>query len=253
MDLSRLLALRTLTDALSGHFASEARAYLANLGLLFQPRILLGDLIRYEKCRVKGQDLAFQALLKSYQPLARALNVQAELSPPLDIYGGALDLFPAVYSYSLEGAAKPVTIVRPLRWVVGYKDLGPQRLREIVAMHARSGGSELQACILNYLAIQMLAERQPGPAPILEALRFPLSIDPQTELSGLPFTCLCAPLRTIRPPDDLILQTTQISGTATFEEVVDVDEIPHLGDPVKQRVLSLTMEHAGSLGVELGL
>ncbi len=54
MDLSRLLALRTLTNALAEHFARQAREYLANLGLLFQPRILLGELIRYEKCQVKG-------------------------------------------------------------------------------------------------------------------------------------------------------------------------------------------------------
>ena len=255
MDLSRLLALRTLTNALAEHFARQAREYLANLGLLFQPRILLGDLIRYEKCQVKGQDSAFQELLKLYQPLARAsaLNVQVELKPPLDIYGGAIDLFPAAYPYTPEGATKPVTIVSPLKWVLAFKDLGPQRLRELVAMHARSGGNELQGCVLNYLAIQMLAERRPGPAPILEALRFPLSSAPQPEFAGLPFVCLSAPLPSVRPPDVLILQTTQISGAATFEEVVDADQISKLSDSISDRVLALVREQGGELGSELGL
>ncbi len=214
MDLSRLLALRTLTSALAEHFARQGREHLANLGLFFQPRILLGDLIRFEKCQVKGQDVAFQELLKLYQPLARtsALNVQSDLKPPLDIYGGSLEFFPASYVYTPEGATKPITMISPLKWILAFKDLGPQRLRALVAEHARSGGSELQACVLNYLAIHLAAERRPGPAPILDALRFPLSSEPQQEFSGLPFVYLAAPLPTVRPPDALILQITQNLG-----------------------------------------
>ncbi len=255
MDLSRLLALRTLTNTLSEHFARQAREYLANLNLLFQPRILLGDLIRYEKCPVKGQDLAFQELLKLYQPFTRvsALNVQAELKPPLDVYGGAPDLFPATYPYTPEGASKPVTIVSPLKWVLGFKDLGPQRLRDLVAMHARSGGNDLQACVLHYLAMHLLAERRPGPAPLLDALRFPLSSAPQSDLSGIPFVYLSAPLPCVRPPDLLILQTTQVSGTSTFEEVVDAERIAQLSDPVREGVFALVAEHGGDLGKALGL
>ena len=255
MDLSRLLTLRTLTNALTEHCARQAREYLVNLGVLFQPRFLLGDLIRFEKCQAKGQDSAFQALLKLYQPLARAtaLNVQSELAPPLDIYGGVPDLFPATYSYTPEGATKPITIVSPLKWVLAFKDLGPQRLRELMARHARSGGNELQACVLHYLTMHMLAERRPGPAPILEALRFPLSSAPQQEFSGLPFVYLSAPIASVRPPDALILQSAQISGTATFEEVVDVGGISQLSDPLKDRVLGLVREHGGDLGREIGL
>lgn len=254
MDLSRLLVLRTLTNALSELFARQLREHLANLGLLFQPRILLGDLIRFEKCQVKGQDAAFQELLKLYQPLARAsaLNVQADLKPPLDIYGGALDLFPATYPYTPEGASKPVTIVSPLKWVLGFKELGLQRLRELVAMHVRSGGNELQACVLHYLAMQLLVERRPGPGPILEALGFAPSSASQPEFSGLPFVYLSAPLPSVRPPDELILQTTQISGTATFEEVVDADQISQLSDPIKDGVLRLVKEHGGDLGSQIG-
>jgi hypothetical protein len=255
MDLSRLLALRTLTNALAEHFAGQARDYLANLGQLFQPRILLGDLIRYEKCAVKGQEAAFQELLKRYQPLARptALNVQAELKPPLDCYGGALELFPASYPYTPEGATKPVTIVSPLKWILGFKDQGPARLRELIAMHTRSGGNDLQTCALHFIAMQLLAERRPGPAPLLDALRFPLSAAPQPDLGGIPFVFLCAPLPSVRPPDLLILQTTQISGTATFEEVVDAERIAELNDPIRERVLALVTEHGGDLKQELGL
>jgi hypothetical protein len=253
MDLARLLTLRTLTSALAEHFARQAREYVSNLALFFQPRILLGDLIRFEKCQVKGQDAAFQQLLKLYRPLAVPLNVQGDLKPPLDIYGGSIELFPASYTYSPEGAAKPIQIVSPLKWVLAFKDLGPQRLRALVAEHARSGGSELQACLLNYLAIHLLAERRPGPGPILEALRLPLSSEGQKDFSGLPFVHLAAPLPTVRPPDALVLQITQISGTATFEEIVDTDAIAALHDPLKEAIAALVAEHAGEIGQELGL
>ena len=255
MDLARLLTLRTLTNALSEYFANRARDYLANLSQLLQPRVLLGDLVRYEKCAVKGQDVAFQELLKRFHSVAKssALNVQPELKPPLDCYGGPLELYPATYSYLPEGGTKPITIVSPLRWVLGYKDMGPQRLRELIVIHDRSGGNELQSCALHYVALQLLTERRPGPVPLMEALRFPVSSAPQPELGGIPFVFVSALLPSVRPPDLLILQTTQISGTATFEEVVDAERIAELKDPIREEVLSLMSEHAADLKDELGL
>jgi len=173
---------------------------------LLQPRSLLGDLIRFEKCSNKTQDAAFQELLKLYQPIARptALTLQTELKPPLDIFSSAPEIVPGSYSYTPEGSSKPITIVTPLRWVLIYKDLSPQRLRELVTSHARSGGNELQACVLHYLVMHMLAERRPGIAPILNALRFSLASRPNNEFSGLPFVYLSAPISTVRPPDKII-------------------------------------------------
>jgi hypothetical protein len=225
------------------------------LGLLFQPRLLFGDLIRFEKCSAKGQEAALQELLKLYQPFARgaALGLQAELTPPLDIFGSTPELCPVTYAYTPEGSTKSVTIIRPLQWVLAFKDQHPERLRELVARQSRSSGQELQACVLHYLAMHMLATRRPGPASILDALRFPLASKPQQEFSGLPFIVMSAPVDSMRPPDALILQSTQISGTATFEEVVDVRMIPPLADPLREQVLSLVHEHAREIGAELGL
>ncbi len=253
-DISRLLVLRRLTTVLAQNFARQAHEYLANLAPLLQPRSLLGELIRFEKCSVKTQDAAFQELLKLYQPLARAtaLNLQTELKRPLDIFGTTPDIVPTSYTHTPEGSNKPITIVTPLRWVLTYKDLSPQRLRELHASHARSGGSDLQSCVLHYLAMYMLAEQRPGIAPILEALRFPLTSSRNEEFAGLPFVYLSAPISTVRPPDAVILQSTQISGTTTFEEVVDIGDIAQLSDPLKQQLLALVRQHAGELASELG-
>jgi hypothetical protein len=254
LDISRLLVLRNLTTHLAEHFTRLLREYLTNLAPLLQPRVLLGDLIRSEKQSVRDQDAAFQQLLKLYQPLSRttALNVQAELKPPLDIFNTPIEFVRATYTYSPQGSTKPITIASPLKWVLVYKDLGPQPLRELIASHARSGGNELQSCVLHYLTMSLLAQKRPGAAPILDALRFPLSVAANQEFGGVPFVYISAPVLTMRPPDSIIVQSSKLSGATTFEEVVDVDDISRLSDPLKGQVVTLVKEHGGEVARELG-
>jgi hypothetical protein len=253
-DIARLLALRALTTALAEQLASQARDYLANLAPLLSPRSLLGELIRGEKASVRGAEAAFQELARLYQPIARvqALNLQPDLRAPLDLFGITPEIFPASYSFTPEGSSRPLTIVTPLKWVLVYRDVGPQRLRELIASHPRSGGTDLQDCVLHYLVMHLLTSRRPGIAPVLQALRFPVSSARAEELAGLPITYLSAPLSTIRPPDAVILQSAQISGTNAFEEVVDLTDIARLADPLKERVLALVREHGAALLPELG-
>ena len=222
-DISRLLVLRSLTTKLAEHFAKQVREHLTNLAPLLQPHTLLGDLVRSGKSAVKGQDAALQELVKLYQPIARAsaLNLQTELKPPLDIFSASAEIAPASYSYTPEGSSKAITISTPLKWVLSYKDLGPQRLRELISSHARSGGGDLQVCVLHFLAMYLLTHKRPGIAPVLDALRFPLTSGPSNEFAGIPFVYVSSPVSTMRPPDPIILQSTQISGTTAFEEVVE--------------------------------
>ena len=53
--------------------------------------------------------------------------------------------------------------------------------------------------------------------------------------------------------DSIILQSTQISGMNTFEEVVNMDDISRLKDPVKEQVFALVKDHRGELARELRL
>ncbi len=248
-DISRLLALRSLTTPLAELFARQARDHLANLAPLVNPRALFGDLILGEKNAVRGSNLAFQELNALYQPVAKsaALELQSELRPPLEIFGMTPELFPATYSYTPAGFNKPITVITPLKWVLIYKDLGPHRLRELVANHARSDGGELRSCVLNYLAMHMLANRRLGVAPILESLRFSVSSASSDEFGGLAITYLSAPIRTMRPPDELVVQSAQISGTNTFEEVVDPSSISSLTDPLRDEVLATVNQYGAGL------
>ena len=248
-DISRLLALRSLTTPLAELFARRARDHLADLAPLLNPRALLGDLILGEKNAVKGSNLAFQELNALYQPVAKSatLGLQADLRPPLEIFGLTPEIFPASYSYTPPGHNKPITVITPLKWVLIYKDLGPQRLRELVGSHSRNDGGELKSCVLHYLVMQILAGRRPGVVPILEALRFTVSSEHAQEFGGVPYTYLSAPIATVRPPDALVVQSTQISGTNTFEEVVDFSGIANLADPLRDEVMAVVRQHGTGL------
>ncbi len=245
IDLLRLLKLRMLTSALAGHFERTLRDHLSNLAVMLHPRALLGDLIRFEKSAVKDQDAGLRELSKLYLPIARnpAINVQADLKPPLDIHTSTLDLIPASYSHTPEGGSKPITVVTPMRWVLCYKDLGPAQLREFVTSHNRSGGGELQSCLLHYLVLHMIVARSPGVAPILEALRFRVKSEPNPDFGGLPFVTITAPVATFRPSDQIILQSALLSGSPTFEEIVDLEATAGIPDPLGEQFQALVRQH----------
>jgi hypothetical protein len=42
------------------------------------------------------------------------------------------------------------------------------------------------------------------------------------------------------PPDDIIIQSTEISGIPSFEEIINIDDIRGLSDPLQQDILTIT-------------
>jgi hypothetical protein len=53
---------------------------------------------------------------------------------------------------------------------------------------------------------------------------------------------ISAPLSTLRPPDRIIVESTEMSGTIQFEEVVDSAAIENIEDPVKKKLAELVAE-----------
>jgi len=80
---------------------------------------------------------------------------------------------------------------------------------------------------------------QKGATSILEALRFSLSTTRLPEFGELPVTRISSPVLTVRPPDEVILESTEISGRDAFEEVVDVEAMLNMTDPLKDRLVQL--------------
>jgi hypothetical protein len=244
MDLAKLLRLRKLTRAVEDHFRDQLEAHLRCLQPLFKPTNVLGEYIRNApKQMIKGADKSLKELRSLYGRVGRAkpFRFEDELTPPLDVFGSAVEITPVTYEYRPQSAedAHAIEVTSPLKWVLSYKGLGPNRLQELLVSQSGTARLELQACLLHYLVLHIILSRGDGVAPILQGLRFSLNTNLVEALAGLPMTYISAPVKTMLPDDEAIIQSTELSGASAFEEIVDVDSILGLDDPVKGAVVEL--------------
>lgn len=256
-----LLALRKVTRAVADLLHGQMREYLTALTPLLRPRAVLGHFVEGGgKETVHGADKA-QAELKSlYEAIsaAKPFNLRKELKQPLEVAGTSLETTPMEYTYvaRAEGTTKTVTITSPLKWVLNYAGLAPgrlitvsftpRRLEEVLADRGLSK-DELQQFLVHYLVLHVVATRQVGVGKIFDALHFPLGTTRSAEFGDLPLTTISASLSTVRPPDDVIIESTEISGTDSFEEVLNLDDLQRMSDPLRDRLSELVRGH----GVEM--
>lgn len=247
----RLLVLRKLTRAVADLLRGQLREYLTTLAPLLRPKIILGEFVQGgSKESVKGAEAAFKELQTLYEALAssRTFNLARDLRPPLEVQSSVLELAPVEYSHAIktDRDSKTVTVTSPLRWVATYSGFGLKRLRDLLAEKTRTT-NELEQCVLHYLFMNLVVTKQTGVIKMLEGLHFSLAPGRLPGLGELPIIFVTADVPTIRPPDEVILESTEISGTDAFEEVVDLEQIVSIRDHLQQRL----MEVAKSFGEEL--
>jgi hypothetical protein len=243
----KLLALRKLTRAMAEFVRGQARDYLNTLAPLLRPKAFLGEYIQGSSREGSARsERAFQELQRLYAAIANSgpFALPKELHPPLELEGAGMEMTPVEYVYETQtnGASKKVVITSPLKWVLTYAGFGPTQLREQLAKQ-RLNDTEVQRSVLHFVALQVVLSYQKGAVSILEALRFPVESARLPEFGDLPLTVLASPVKTVRPPDAVIVESTEISGRDAFEEVVDVEAIGNLPDPFKARLLELVQAH----------
>lgn len=249
--IQRLLVLRKLTRATSDLLRELMRDYVSTLAPLFRPRAILGDHVQSSaKEMIKGADAAFKELQALYQTVAPAkpFHLSKELKSPLDPFDTRLEMTAVEYSYKAAAGdqSKTVAITSPFKWVLSYPGYSAARLRELCADRNRSN-DELQRCLIHFLALHIVITKQPGLAKLFDALGFPLSAERLPEFGELPITCISSAINTLRPPDDVIIENTEISGMDVFEEIVSIEEIVNLRNPLQERLLDLVQSHGPDL------
>jgi hypothetical protein len=246
----KLLVLRKLTRAVADVLRGQLKEYLATLGPLLRQRSVLGDAVESAtKEPVKGSEAAFKELQGFYESVAVAkpFGLPKELKPPLEVMSATVEITPTEYAHEAKAAqdSKTVAVTCPLQWIVSYAGFGPRRAREVLADRTRPG--DLQQFVLHTLMLHVVLNRQPGLVKLLEALLFPMSTGRLAGCGDLPITYLSAAVTTVRPPDDVIIESTEISGMDAFEEVVNLDEIVHLRNPLRERLLEIVKAHGEDL------
>lgn len=257
MDIQRLLDLRRITQAISRSFETGLKAHLSTLAPLFSPLPLFGEYVR-GGVRSSGLEAekAYSDLRDRYQRIAVQPPFSLNMRPngQLDLFAATPVLTPIEYSYTAhadDDAASPISITSPLKWALSYPETEPKRLRALVAGDRSQVKEELSHALLQCLALSILVERRPGLVRLFEALRYPLSSVTLEGLGSLPILMISASIDTRLPADDIIVQNTQLSGIPSFEEIVDVDDLRRMSDPLRDRLLEIVRTQSPALHQEI--
>ena len=249
-SVKSLLVLRKLTRAIAEAARSQLTEYLTTLTPLLQPQGVLGDYVQgTQKEPVLKAEQAFKDLKALYEVAAPAkpLNLRRELSPPFSFSNLTLEMTPLDYVHSAETDSGPrkITVRSPLSWTLTYSGFSPKRLQEVLDQNVR--GDELQRFILSYLIIHVATKYRPGVTKILEGLHFPITTTTIPEFGELPVTRIGIGISTHRPSDAVVVESAELTGMDTFEEVVDIDDVARLPDPFKARLMEIASRHVPEL------
>ena len=240
----RLLSLRKLTRAVGELLRSQLKDHLGLLTHCFRPKAFFGEYAEGAKDYVKGAETNFKELQSTYESICgtRPYNLPKEFKTPLVLAGSLPEITPYEYVHEAkaDGQAKPISVSTPLKFTLNYAGFSPKRLRELLA---GPPGGDVQEFVLQTLVFNIVLSRQPAIAKLFEALRFSLTMSKIPGLGDLQFPFLTVGVPTVLPPDDVVIESTEISGTNAFEEVVNLDALAKLVDPFKDRLLELAKQH----------
>jgi hypothetical protein len=238
-----LLSRRKLTRTIGQVLTDRMQSYVATLTPLFRQRAVFGQHIEGSGSEpVKGADQALKEFQALYAKVATAapFGLSPELKSPLPQMTSSLELSPWEYAHVAKtgGESKTVTVTSPFKAILTYAGYVPRRLGDLLTERNRNNG-ELQIFVLHYLAMHVVVSRQPGLKQLLDALHFPLASGHLDAFGALPITFIGSAISSSLPADELVIESTELSGNDAFEEIVNIDDIANLRDPLKEQLLKL--------------
>jgi hypothetical protein len=251
-SIQSLLTRRKLTRAIADVVRTQITEYLATLGPLLRPHTVFGDHIEGgQKGSTRRADQALKDVQAQYEAIAptKPFNLRRELSLPFSFSSPGIEITPVDYVHVPEAGSgagtRRITVRRPLTWTMSYTGYAPTRLPELLDPRVR--GEELQRFILSYLFMQQVIATQTGVARVLEALHFPVTVTKAPDFGDLPITRIGVGVSTERPADAVVVESADLTGMDSFEEVVNVEDIALLRDSLKERLADIARQHAPEL------
>jgi hypothetical protein len=239
ITLDQLLDLRQQTERLSELLKSHLADYLSTLRPLVAPRRVLG---KYAGAvgSIAREEEAFQQLGKRYDEVCSRFRLSSGLEKDhLSAVDADLELYPWEYTHEASGNGQsyPVTVTSPVRWVLTYhSDYTLEQMRQVMTDKAERRPHSVLTFVVHALAINLVLGRNQGVARVLNDLRYSVSTEYSAEFGKLPLTTLHAPLRSFLPADKLVLSSTRFSGVPAFIELIDMDSIDDLQDPLRLKL-----------------
>src|SRR5262245_42554773 len=238
LTIEELGTLRERTEIIARLLRERLAAQLEALRPLFAPRRLLGRHVRSSvREEIPGADRAFATLRERYQaacgrPFALPKELEGE---PLTVEP-ILDLYPFEYRHRV-GDERTITMTNPVCWLVSYRSgYTIAQLESALEVRSTLRPSDAKQFLLGALTLQLLFETFPEIRDVLTDLRYEVALEKRPGLGDLSLVTLRAPLPAFRPADDLIASATRLSGVPAFIELIDLEALPRLRDPLVERI-----------------
>ena len=240
LTFEQLADLREKTEAISQFLQKQLKAYLETLRPLLAPRRMLGKYTGVKE-DVVGAERAFAQLQEQYKGVcARPFALPPELDPdPLSNIDNRLDLQPWEYTHQAKGEreSKLLTITSPVRWILAYSsEYTTSQLTQTLASREQRRSDAVRQFVVNALVMHAMLAKFPGIAQLLTDLRYDIQTEKSPALGDLPLVTIRSCLPSFRPMDDLMLTASRFSGVPAFIELIDIEALNTLPDPLKLRI-----------------
>ncbi len=238
LDSQEFLKLRQATEKIANALDKRLKGHLTVLRPLFTPRKLFGTYIKSAVMQeVPGSEKAFAELQERYAAVCeKPFGLPKKLHLPLPPISNQLEGTHLEYSlYSGDSTEKATRITSPTRWILSYRGECPlNRLRAMVSGAESGQPDDMRQAIIDHLAMVVFLKHYPALTQLIEDLRYEVETRDLADLGGLPVMVLKSPLETFLPPDDFILQVTQLSGIPAFQEIVGLEAVENMPDPLRE-------------------
>lgn len=239
LSIEELAQRREQTDAVSVLLQRRLEDHLSTLQLLLSPRWVLGRHTRAgARDDVPGADRHFGELKEIYgRHYGKPFLLPKELPEgPISI-DGRLAVYPWEYTREVGEERRPIAMTSPVRWVVNYRSgYTLSQLRRALAARETLRRDDAREFVVNAIALRLVIEKMPGLVGLLSDLRYAVEFAPCDGLGELPLVSISAPLPSFRPDDELILSATRFSGVPAFIELIDVETLGALADPLRASI-----------------
>ena len=240
LTFERLPEFRSKTEAISAFLRNQLTAHLETLRPILSPERLFGKNAG-PKADTLTADRALTQLQQAYRPFAAPpFDLPAELDQYwLTLVGNRIALDPWEYTYEASDGrqSRVITMTSPVRWVVSFTSgYTLSQLRQAVLTKGERRPEQVRQFVVNSLVTQAMVTHTPGLAALFADLRYRVQTHPAPDLPKLPLVTITSGLPSFRPADDLIMAATGFSGVPAFIELIDIDAIAHLQDPLKARL-----------------
>jgi len=248
LEPSKLLSLHGLTKEVSQASLRHLKAQVDALAPLFRPRRFLGDHIEAAgKEAVPNADRNLAELRELYARVAvKPFDLRPELRVPIESVSTQLQFDEWEYTHAIESDRgwQSIRVTSPLTWVVSYAtSYSLTTLRSVVAGSGQRDVDAVRAFVLRACLISELFSKIPAMADLLAALRYKVEVRKSPQLGDLPLITISAPFRTFRPADKLVMMAAGLAGGASFAEVLDVESVRALSDPLRDEALAILKRH----------